>query len=125
MKLLIILVASVALTSALPAAKQLNWQPTEQKSQAQGFGGGAFHHRDGGGAAGFVNPNGSGGQVKYGHQSGFGQSYGADARVPIYTNKNRYGESTVNLGAGADYHRGVGGGGFGDKRVGLSFNHRF
>ncbi|XP_076270409.1 uncharacterized protein LOC143202638 [Rhynchophorus ferrugineus] len=123
MKSLIVLLAVVALACPFPTTKQLNWQPTEQKSQAQGFGGGGFQHRDGGGAAGFVNPDGSGGQVKYGHQSGFGQSFGADGRVPIYSNKNRYGESTVNLGAGADYHKG--GGGFGDKRVGLNFNHRF
>ncbi|XP_076270412.1 uncharacterized protein LOC143202642 [Rhynchophorus ferrugineus] len=125
MKLLIVLVAVVALTYALPAPEQLNWQPPEQKSEAQLYGEGGFHHRDGVGVVGFVNPNGSGGQVKYGHESGFGQSYGADVRVPIYTNKNRYGESTVNLGAGADYYRGVGGSGFGDKRVGLNFNYRF
>ncbi|KAF7266339.1 hypothetical protein GWI33_020367 [Rhynchophorus ferrugineus] len=126
MKFLIVLVAMVVLASARPETKQLNWQPKDDNQpKAQIYGGGGAEHRNGGGVAGFVNPNGSGAQVKYGHQSGFGQNFAADARVPIYTNKNRYGESTVNLGVGADYQRNPINTGFGDKRIGLSFNHRF
>ncbi|KAF7266344.1 hypothetical protein GWI33_020372 [Rhynchophorus ferrugineus] len=133
MKYLVVLAVIVVVSSATPLLVQdedgevyyLTPVASREKRQAQLFGGGGFHHRDGAGSVGFVNPNGSGGQVSYGHQKGAGQQFGLDARVPVWSNKNKFGESTVNVGGGADFFKGQGGSGLTDKRVGINFNHRF
>lgn len=74
----------------------------------------------------YVNPDGSGFDVGHRHINGFGNTVSVDGRVPIWSNKNAYGESTLNLGVGATQHYGGWPGNMNlDKRVGLSFNHRF
>ncbi|KAF7266348.1 hypothetical protein GWI33_020376 [Rhynchophorus ferrugineus] len=133
MKVLIVLSAILAISFAVPILVQneegqiLELTPvlSRERREAQLFGGGGFKHRNGGGTIGIRNPNGSGGQFSYGHQKGIGQSFSADAMVPVWSKKSKYGESTVNVGGGASYWKGLGGNQFTDKRVGINFNHRF
>ena len=69
---------------------------------------------------------GSGGSIGYAHGKGYGHDLSVDAMVPVWSNKNRYGESTINLGGGVSHHMGgFGGNHLMDKRVGINFVHRF
>ncbi|KAF7266345.1 hypothetical protein GWI33_020373 [Rhynchophorus ferrugineus] len=133
MKVLIVISTILAISVAVPILVQnedgdlfeLTPVLTRERRQAQLFGGGGFQHRNGGGTIGIQNPNGSGGQFSYGHQKGIGQSFGADVMVPVWSKKSKYGETTLNVGGGADYWKGLGGNQFTDKRVGAVLNHRF
>ncbi|CAG9767415.1 unnamed protein product [Ceutorhynchus assimilis] len=79
-----------------------------------------------GGFLSYQNPDGSGLSVGHGHHNGFGHTVSVDGAYPIWSSKNGFGQSTVNLGAGATNHYGGWPGNMNlDKRVGLSFNHRF
>ncbi|CAG9771875.1 unnamed protein product [Ceutorhynchus assimilis] len=99
---------------------------SRERRQAQGFGQGGGNGKSQGGFAGFNNPNGSGGSVGYGHANGYGHTLSVDGMVPVWSNKNRLGESTLNVGGGATHHFGGPGGSQNlDKRVGVNFNHRF
>ncbi|XP_030749477.1 uncharacterized protein LOC115877465 [Sitophilus oryzae] len=94
----------------------------QKREEPKWYGGGGANSKQGGGVIGVVNPNGSGAQVKYGHANGYGHDFSVDAKVPVWSN----GPSTLNVGGGFDRHVGGWGGSHtGDKRVGISFNHRF
>ncbi|CAG9771872.1 unnamed protein product [Ceutorhynchus assimilis] len=99
---------------------------SRERRQAQIFGQGGGNGKVQSGFAGFNNPNGSGGSIGYGHANGYGHTVSVDGRVPVWSNKNRFGESTLNVGAGTTHHFGGPGGSHNlDKRVGINFNHRF
>ncbi|ERL93464.1 uncharacterized protein LOC109543392 [Dendroctonus ponderosae] len=97
-----------------------------KREAAEWSGAGGANGKSQGGYAGFVNPNGSKGSVGYGHANGQGHTVSVDGRVPVWSNKNRYGESTLNVGGGATQHFGGPAGNRNlDRRVGVDFNHRF
>ncbi|XP_066259992.1 uncharacterized protein [Euwallacea similis] len=101
-------------------------EPAENRQRRDVFGQGGANGKTQGGYVGVNNPNGSGGSLGYGHTNGFGHTVSADARVPVWSNKNRFGESTLNVGGGATQHFGGPGGNQNlDKRVGVNFNHRW
>ncbi|XP_050315292.1 attacin-A-like [Anthonomus grandis grandis] len=124
----VLLVAVIAAVSAVPVLNQQEEEVLirQRRQGPQGFGAGGANGKVQGGGVGFQNPNGSGGSVSYGHANGYGHNVGVDAKVPVWSSKNRFGESTLNVGGGATQHFGGPGGNQNlDKRVGASFNHRW
>ncbi|XP_060524833.1 uncharacterized protein LOC132701145 [Cylas formicarius] len=102
---------------------------SRERRQADGpklFGQGGGNGQSQGGFVKLQNPNGSGGSLGYGHANGFGHVVSADAMVPVWSKKSRFGESTFNVGGGATQKFGGYGGNMNlDKRVGVNFNHRW
>ncbi|XP_050315293.1 uncharacterized protein LOC126749637 [Anthonomus grandis grandis] len=123
----LVAVFAAAAVSAVPVLNQEGDVLIRQRREGpQGFGGGGANGKVQGGVVGFQNPNGSGGSLSYGHANGYGHNVGVDAMVPAWSNKNRFGESTINVGGGATHHFGGPGGSQNlDKRVGINFNHRW
>ncbi|KAL1490367.1 hypothetical protein ABEB36_013076 [Hypothenemus hampei] len=78
------------------------------------------------GTVGLRYPSGTQGQINYGHARGYGHDVGVDASVPLWSRTRGRTESRLNLGGGATHHfGGPGGNRFTDKRIGLTFTHRF
>ncbi|XP_030749476.1 transcription elongation factor SPT5-like [Sitophilus oryzae] len=136
MKSLILLAVTLAVASAVPLLVtdeegQLYYlTPVVSRQRrgaadwsAQGQGGANSH--SGGGGVSIQNPNGSGAKVGYGHANGWGHDLSVDGRVPVWSNKNKHGETTLNVGGGISGHTGYGGTHSTDKRFGASINHSF
>ncbi|KAL1490368.1 hypothetical protein ABEB36_013077 [Hypothenemus hampei] len=126
------LLAIISITSAIPIllededGQQYILTPVLERERRDVFGQGGANGKGQSGYGGINNPNGSGGSVGYGHQNGYGHTVSVDGRVPVWSNKNRFGESTLNVGGGATQHFGGPGGNRNlDKRVGVNFNHRW
>ncbi|KAL1490284.1 hypothetical protein ABEB36_013004 [Hypothenemus hampei] len=126
------LLAIISFTSANPIllededGQQYILTPVVERGKREVFGQGGGNGKTQSGYVGINNPNGSGGSIGYHHQNGYGHTVSVDGRVPVWSNKNRYGESTLNVGGGATQHFGGPGGNRNlEKHIGVNFNHRW